>query len=153
MKGFTLSALQKKVGLVILILGLCLAGFLVIRPGRGRVCFRGTCFSIELARTAAEQAKGLMFRKELGQDQGLLFVFDQEKILPFWMKNTLIPLDIIWINREQKVVFIEEMARPCVQDPCPLIDPKTEARYVWEIPGGRARAVGLKVGDQLELKY
>lgn len=144
------------------ILVLVIGGFLILssaillwvnRRERGWVCFQGNCFSVELARTAAEQARGLMFRRELGQDRGMLFVFDQEKDLPFWMKNALIPLDIIWVDQEQKVVFVEEMARPCVQDSCPLIDPGQKARYVWEIPGGRARAIGLKVGDQLELRY
>ena len=144
------------------ILVLVVGGFLILssaillwinRQERGQVCFKGSCFSVELARTAAEQARGLMFRKEMGQGQGLLFVFNQEKELPFWMKNTLIPLDIVWIDQEQRVVFVEEMAQPCLQDPCPFIDPQAEARYVWEIPGGRVQTIGLEVGDQLELKY
>ena len=138
------------IGFLILILAVV---FWFNRREHGQVCFDEKCFSVELARTSAEQVRGLMFRKELGQNQGMLFIYDQEKELPFWMKNTLIPLDIIWIDREQRVVFVKEMALPCVPDPCPLIDPKAKARYVWEIPGGRARAIGLKVGDQLELRY
>ena len=123
------------------------------RRERGQVCFKGSCFEVELARTAAEQARGLMFRKELGQGQGLLFIYDQEGERPFWMKNTLVSLDIIWINQDKEIIFISENVQPCQKDPCPVINPGQPARYVWEIPGGRARAIGLKMGDQLELKY
>jgi uncharacterized membrane protein (UPF0127 family) len=120
---------------------------------RSQVCFKGTCFPVELARTSAEQAKGLMFRRELGQDQGMLFIYDREEKQSFWMKNTLIPLDIIWINQDKEIVFISDNAQPCQKYPCPVINPGQKARYVWEIPGGRARAIGLKPGDQLELRY
>src|ERR1035437_263623 len=59
------------------------------------VCFKQNCFSVELAKTSAEQERGLMYRTELDKDKGMLFIFYNEGIYPFWMKNTLIPLDMI----------------------------------------------------------
>lgn len=77
-----------------------------------------------------------MFRKDLEENQGMLFVFEEENIYPFWMKNTLIPLDILWINSQKEIVFIYKNAQPCFYEPCPLINPRVKARYVLEIRGG-----------------
>ena len=152
-------SLKSNIALKVVVSFVLAIGFIAVvfiffgRKETGTVCFGEKCFFVELARTPETRQRGLMFRKELGQDQGMLFIYDQEKELPFWMKNTLISLDIIWIDQEQRVVFINENAQPCQKDPCPVISSGQKARYVWEIPGGRARAIGLKVGDQLELKY
>ena len=116
-----------------------------------RVCFKSYCFEVELARTSLERDQGLMFRDSLAQDKGMLFIFKKEAEYPFWMKNTLIPLDIIWINKDQEVVFIEENARPCFESFCPGINPGKNAKYVLEINGGISRNIGLEVGDKLNL--
>ena len=68
------------------------------------------------------------------------------------MKNTLIPLDIIWINANNEVVFISENTIPCEKDFCPSIEPVREAKYVLEINGGLVEKIGLKIGDKLEFK-
>lgn len=73
-----------------------------------QICFQENCFEVELAITTEEITKGLMFRKELPQNKGMLFIFAKEGIRSFWMKNTLIPLDIIWLNKNKEVVFIKK---------------------------------------------
>ena len=82
--------------LVIILLLITLAG--CARQAE-EVCLKEKCFSVELAKTSAEQAKGLMFRENLSIDKGMLFIFEKEEIYPFWMKDHLIPLDIIGIDK------------------------------------------------------
>jgi len=120
---------------------------------QGRVCFEDKCFRVELALTAEKIKKGLMFRKELGRDQGMLFVFPKEAEYPFWMKNTLIPLDIIWINQDREVVFISEHNQPCNEDFCFVIDPIDKAKYVLEVNDGIVKEINLVVGDKVSIEY
>lgn len=115
---------------------------------QGRVCFNDNCFYVETAQNPVRKALGLMYRKQLGQDKGMLFIFDEEDIYPFWMKNTFIPLDIIWIDKNKEVVFIKENARPC-NEKCENIYPDKKAVYVFEINGGLADKIGLSVGDKV----
>src|SRR4030067_404571 len=91
--------------------------------GQGTVCFGQDCFSVELALTPEQQARGLMNRTHMDQDGGMLFVFPQGGIYPFWMKDTLIPLDMVWMDSQGKVVFIKESAQPCSPVVCPSVNP------------------------------
>ncbi len=91
-----------------------------------------------------------MFRKELGADHGMLFIFPENREHSFWMENTLIPLDIIWINENKEVVFINQNTPPCVSDPCESFKPDQEARYVLELNAGIADLVNLSIGDKLK---
>lgn len=104
----------------------------------------------ELAVSVQERARGLMFRETINDDQGMLFVFEKEDLHSFWMKNTLIPLDILWLDREKRIVHIEEHVPPCRADPCPSYGPLIPALYVLELKDGRAGANGLKLYDRLE---
>ena len=114
------------------------------------VCFEDHCFNVELAKTVGEISHGLMFRKSLAVNAGMLFVFEKEGAYPFWMKNTFIPLDIIWINGEKEVVFVSENTQPCKDEYfCPSISHGKNARYVLEVNGGTAEKIGLKIGDQI----
>ncbi len=115
-----------------------------------RVCFDRNCFYVEVVDTPETRAQGLMFREYLPADEGMLFIFEEELIYSFWMKNTLIPLDMIWINSDFEVVHIYENAEPCEEDPCPSIDPGVPALYVLEVNAGKAREIGLSVGDRAE---
>jgi uncharacterized membrane protein (UPF0127 family) len=113
------------------------------------VCFQNTCFRVELADTDAKRTKGLMDRSVLPQDQGMLFVFDRDEKYSFWMKNTLIPLDIIWIGQNHRVVFISENTLPCKIENCPSVAPPEPARFVLELNAGTAQKIGLKTGGIL----
>ena len=86
-------------------------------------------FVVELATTSAQQAKGLMNRSALPNDRGMLFIFPEEKILSFWMKNTLIPLDMIFFNKDKQIVHIVTNAQPCTTDPCPSYTSSVGAQY------------------------
>mgnify|MGYP001593669555 FL=1 len=119
---------------------------------QNQVCFGKHCFFVELARTSAEREKGLMFASQLDKNSGMLFIFDKEDIHPFWMKNTLIPLDIIWIGSNNKVVFISKNTQSCKSLICPAINPGSKAKYVLEINAGMVEEIGLKIGDTAELE-
>ena len=122
------------------------------QSGQNQVCFGRQCFFVELAKTEAEREKGLMYKTYLNKNAGMLFIFNKEGIYPFWMKNTLISLDIIWIDGNNEVVFISHDAQPCKSLICPTINPSAKAKYVLEINAGMAKKTGFKAGDSLELK-
>ncbi len=117
----------------------------------GSVCFKKNCFGVELAITKAQIERGLMHREELDKDKGMLFIFKNESRQSFWMKNTLIPLDIIWIDKDGKVIFISKKAQPCSGLICPALGPQEKAKYVLEIGGGMCDQIGLGVGDRVKI--
>jgi uncharacterized protein len=115
------------------------------------VCFEKKCFDVEKVSSFAEREKGLMFRESLDVNNGMLFIFDKEDIYAFWMKNTLIPLDMIWINSSNEVVFVYENATPCGENECPPIPPDKKAIYVLEINAGLAEKYSIKSGDKVKI--
>ena len=118
----------------------------------GQVCFRDNCFYVELAQTSEEQARGLMFEKNLKADAGMLFVFQEEKEHFFWMKDTLIPLDIVWLDKNKRVVFISKDNQPCKIEKCPLISPGKNAKYVLEVNAGTLDKIGLRLSEEAVFK-
>lgn len=117
-----------------------------------QVCFEtGDCVAVEIADDAQEQARGLMYRQKLAEDQGMLFVFDRTGVHKFWMKNTLIPLDMLWIAEGGRIIHVEHDVPPCKGDPCPSYGPDAPAKYVLEVNAGYARKQGIDVGDQVLL--
>ena len=94
-----------------------------------------------------------MFREKLDADKGMLFIYEKEGKYPFWMKNTLIPLDIIWIDKNKEVVFISANAQPCKEDYCPSILPPENAKYVLEINGGVSEKIGLAIGEAVDIAF
>ncbi|MEE9217863.1 MAG: DUF192 domain-containing protein [Acidobacteriota bacterium] len=115
---------------------------------RARVVFPdGRAFLAEVASTPRERALGLMFRERLGPEEGMVFLFEEAQLHSFWMKNTLIPLDIIWLDAAGRVVHVERQVPPCRAKPCPSLVPPRPAAWVLEVAGGEAR--GLGVGDRL----
>jgi uncharacterized protein len=119
---------------------------------RRPICIRGVCFDAEIAVTATERSQGLMYRDSLAKDRGMLFVFPEEGRHSFWMKNTRIELDIIFIAADRKVVSISRRAQPCRKDPCELYSPEGSAAYVLEIAGGLAAVYGFASGDPVEFR-
>lgn len=103
-------------------------------------------FQVEIADDDAERAQGLMNRAEMPQDSGMLFVFPDEKFRSFWMKNTLIPLDILFIDSKGVVVHIHHHATPHDLTGIPSQMP---AMYALEINGGQAASLGIQVGDKV----
>lgn len=117
-----------------------------------KVCFNEKCFNVEIVNTPEARAQGLMEREYLNPDNGMLFIFDTEDKYYFWMKNTLISLDIIWLDKNKKVMFIKHNAQPCKADPCETFGPNEKAKYVLEINSGLAKEVGLKEENYLEFR-
>ncbi len=120
---------------------------------RGRVIFPdGTKVTVEVVDTEATRQRGLMFRTSLAPDAGMIFVFEAVGFYPFWMKNTLIPLDMLWLDPGARVVSIARSVPPCKTDPCPSYSPDADALYVVELVAGFARKHNVKVGDVLRLE-
>lgn len=111
------------------------------------VTLRGHVFTVELANTPAEQEHGLMDRTSMPADHGMLFVFPDSEPRTFWMKNTLIPLDMLFFDEAHKLVAIQANAQPCKADPCKLYPSDAPARYVLELNAGTAAKLGLRKGD------
>jgi hypothetical protein len=109
---------------------------------------------LEVAQTSQQQAMGLMYRTELAANRGMLFAFNPPRSVGFWMKNTLIPLDMIFL-RNGEVKAIQLQVPPCKADPCPSYGPgpDTVIDQVIELRGGRAAELGLKPGDRLNLQF
>jgi uncharacterized membrane protein (UPF0127 family) len=110
----------------------------------------GKAVTAELAVSEDERARGLMFREKILPDQGMLFVFEAPGFHSFWMKNTLIPLDMIWLDAEKRVVHIAADVPPCRADPCPSYGPDAPASYVLELKAGVAKENGIKPNDRLQ---
>jgi len=104
-------------------------------------------FTLEIADTPAAREKGLMFRTSLSPDAGMLFDYHGEQQTSFWMQNTLIPLDMVFIGADGVVRTIHANARPMDTTPIPSEVP---VQFVLEIAGGRSAEIGLKVGDKFE---
>lgn len=108
-----------------------------------------TCrFDAELAITPAEQAKGLMFRKTMEEYHAMFFVFDRDEIRHFWMRNTLIPLDMIFVDGSFFVVDVHRGAKPLDEK---IISSRKPARYVLEVNAGKATKCHIKPGSKVEI--
>lgn len=116
------------------------------------VTLKNTTFAVEIADDDEERARGLMYRDKLARNQGMLFVFPKEEPRTFWMKNTLISLDMIFLDGEQTIVSIQKQAKPCrKQLVCPLYESHKPAKYVLEINGGLATKLRFKEGEKMTL--
>jgi len=110
---------------------------------------KDVAFEVEIADTPAKREMGFQYRRELADDHGMIFVFPSESVLTFWMKNTPIPLDMIFIGGDLKIVGIVREAVPFTLSARSVDEP---SRYVLEIKGGLARQRGIEVGDRLRFE-
>jgi uncharacterized membrane protein (UPF0127 family) len=110
----------------------------------------GITIQAEVADTDAKRTLGLMFRESLGKDRGMLFIFDRPDIYHFWMKNCRISLDMIWLDRDRKIVSLTSNAPPCLGDPCPTYYPGEKALYVIETVAGFAEEHGVRPGMKVK---
>lgn len=115
-----------------------------------KVCFKDQCVRVEVVQKKDELSRGLQFRRSMGADEGMLFVFSNSQAYSFWMKDTWIPLDIIWLDYSKRVVHIAKNVPPCKSDPCPIYTPSSEALYVVEVNGKYADRLGVRIGDFAE---
>jgi len=115
---------------------------------------QGTVIMAELADTVEERARGLMFRPSLEKNRGMLFTFAEPQQWSFWMKNTRISLDIIWMDRNKKIVHLERNVPTCsrTDDGCPQYQPNENALYVLELASGSADALTLDRGATLRFQ-
>jgi uncharacterized protein len=110
---------------------------------------KSRAFTVEIAATSQQQAKGMMFRTELADDRGMLFPFDETRMASFWMKNTMIPLDIIFIRSDGTIENIAENAVPQSTDQVRATGPVTA---VLELRGGLTGELGISAGDRIRWK-
>ncbi len=112
----------------------------------------GDAFTLEIAADPVSHARGYMFREHVGPREGMLFLFERDERRPFWMKNCKVALDIVWLDAELRVVHIAHAQPPCpAEGECVPVQPMRVARHVVEFAGGTARAVGLEIGDRIEV--
>ena len=130
---------------------LMLATCTACASGDSSVELGGKSFAVEIADTREKQALGLMFRDEMPADQGMLFIFPNEAPRSFWMKNTRIPLDIMYFDKELKLVSISADTPPCRVSRCPSYPSKAPAKYVLELNAGTAMELGVELGDRLKV--
>jgi uncharacterized membrane protein (UPF0127 family) len=110
---------------------------------------KGQRYTVEIAADDAARAHGLMDRTQMDADHGMLFVFDDDAMRAFWMKNTKIPLDMLFFDADRRLVSVQPNVPPCVSDPCPAYSSGAPARYVLELDAGQAAKLGLTSGDEL----
>ncbi len=113
---------------------------------RSRILVDGEVYNVEMAVTPEERSRGLMFRTELGPDEAMIFP-RQGDIASFWMKNTPLPLDIIFIGKDRRIINIAAETTPYSTDPVSAMGPTSA---VFEIRGGRAAELGIEPGDTVE---
>lgn len=109
--------------------------------------------TLELAVTPDELAQGLMFRPKLAEDRGMLLIFAEERLPSIWMMNTLVALDLVYLDSTGTVVDVITDAQPCPGEPCPRFSPKKPAKAVLEIPAGAATRHTIGEGVQLEFLH
>lgn len=114
---------------------------------------RGIDFVLEVADTPEKRQLGLMDREELPENHGMVFIFDQPTTSSFWMKNTLIPLDMVFLDQGWNILHIEHDVQPCEADPCELYSSPTDYTYVIELNAGAAKSLELAKGDHLVLEF
>ncbi len=115
------------------------------------VCFEDSCIDVELATTPKEMTIGLMNRPSLPENMGMLFIFDNKSIYKLWMQNTLIPLDMIWLDENGKIIYIERNAQPCYVSQCPAFGPQSSPKYGLEVNGGFTERHKIKYGDKARI--
>jgi uncharacterized membrane protein (UPF0127 family) len=104
-------------------------------------------FTVELALSPGEQEQGLMFRKSLAPDSGMVFPMSPPRTASFWMKNTVIPLDMLFIHTDGSIAFVKSNAQPYSREP---VSAGIPVAAVLELPGGRAAELGIREGDRVQ---
>jgi len=122
-----------------------------------KICFQEYCFDMEVAKTPEQRQKWLMYREGLSDQSWMLFIFPSPDFHNFWMKNTLIELDIIRLNKKLEILHIEKNTKPCGEElskinSCPSYWPNLQSDYVLEVAGGVAEKIWLTKWQNMILK-
>ncbi len=121
---------------------------------RAEVVFpKGRVVSAEIADTPEKMQRGYMFRERIGNKEGMIFVYPSAGFHSMWMKNTLVPLDMVWMDSGFRVVHIERSVPPCRKDPCPAYGSLRRASYVLEVQGGSIAPDRLELGDRVSVAF
>lgn len=115
------------------------------------VTLKGHTFTVEQANDSASQERGLMFRDSMPADHGMLFNFSDEHTRVFWMKNCRMPLDILYFDKNYKLVSAQQRVPACRSDPCPTYPSEGPAQFVLELNAGIVEKIGVKPGDALSV--
>jgi uncharacterized membrane protein (UPF0127 family) len=144
---------KKKILIIFALLFMASIFFIISsqKKSENTVCFEGSCIDVELATTLKEMTIGLMNRTSLPENMGMLFIFDEESIYKLWMKNTFIPLDMIWLDENGKIIYIERNAQPCYLSTCPTFGPESRSKYALEVNGGYTERHKIKLGDKAKI--
>lgn len=136
-----------------LLIGIFRAGCPIKRSRADQVCFEKQCINVEVVQKEEDLRRGLQLREFLDPQSGMLFIFAQSRRHSFWMKDTWIPLDMIWMDYGRRIVHVEHDVPPCRKDPCPTYTPSQEALYVLEVNAGYSQELGLELGDRAEFRF
>jgi uncharacterized protein len=120
-------------------------------PPLKSVELKGQRFEVEIADDMAEQERGLMFRRDMTPEHGMLFLYANAQPQAFWMKNCYIALDILFFDAQGRFINGHYNTPPCRREPCPTYPAERPARYILELNGGVAKKLGLAVGDPITL--
>lgn len=112
---------------------------------------KGQRFEVEVVADDESRARGLMFRDSLATGHGMLFIFEREQPLAFWMKNTRIPLDILYFDASRRLVSMAEGVPPCTTAQCPSYPSARPARFTLELNAGMARRLQIAPGDEMTI--
>lgn len=129
---------------------LAIFGFSVGKPLQTRVFLGNSEIVVNVVDTPEGREKGLSGHKSLESNEGMLFIFPEEKQHGFWMKEMLFPIDIIWLDSKKRIIYVKENAKP--ESYPEVYTPSTAAQFVLEVPEGFFAQHHLKVGDSLEIR-
>jgi hypothetical protein len=148
------STMMKK-NIILVFLWMLLTACMIRQPSQLTIVSQTeiTTLTVEIAKTENERQHGLMNRRDLPENNGMLFVFQQPDIKTFWMKNTLIPLDMIFIADNHKIIHIEKNVPPCQSDPCPVYSSGKPVLYVLEVNGGFTDRHMITEGNTVVLPF
>ena len=147
-----------KVAVVMLIIIIILTAVSIITApkkiiGTPQACFKhDMCFNLAIARTPQEQETGLSNYTTLDKDAAMLFIFEKPEIIRMWMKDMKFPIDMFWLDTNNRIVHIEKSVEPCRPNDCPVYEPEYQAIYVIETRAGFAKDNNQFDGDTVELK-
>ncbi len=148
-----LKGLSKERASLILLVIVLVSAIGVKRMSAVEVSFEsGARVIVDVVREPSELSLGLMFKKSLAEDRGMLLSYGFDGYHSIWMKNMYFPIDILWLDSELRVVNIVENAPPCIAEPCTVYTPENPGRYVLEVHAGFVGRNSVKKGDRVAMR-